>query len=199
MRMSEKKRETRETNINIKVNLDGSGQLNGNNPIGFFDHMMQHLAKYSLFDIHLDLKGDLHIDAHHSVEDVGILLGQCIKEALGEKKGIYRYGHFTLPMDETLTSVAVDLSGRSYFKYSGPDLGTMGHFNGYDSELTLEFLEKLANKAEMNLHIMVHYGHNRHHIHESIFKALGWALRSAISIDNERNNDIPSTKGTING
>lgn len=198
MRKAEIKRETKETSIEIKVKVDGTGRLTGNNPIGFFDHMMQHLAKYSMMDLHINLTGDLHIDAHHSVEDTAIVLGETLKNAIGDKKGIYRYGHFTLPMDETLTTVALDLSGRPYFKYSGPDLSTMGHFNGYDSELTIEFLEKLSQRAEMNLHILVHYGQNRHHIHESIFKAVGWALRRAVSIDEKRGNDIPSTKGTIN-
>ena len=196
-RISTIKRVTKETDIALTLNLDGSGILSGSNPIPFFEHMLSHLAKYSLMDIHCDLKGDLQIDCHHSVEDVAIVLGQAIQQALLEKKGIYRYGSFTLPMDETLTTVAVDLSGRPYFKYTGDDLINVSKFGIYDSELTLEFLHKLSIHAAMNLHVVLHYGSNRHHIHESIFKALGFALRAAITIDEKRNNEIPSTKGIL--
>ncbi|MCB1146920.1 MAG: imidazoleglycerol-phosphate dehydratase, partial [Leptospiraceae bacterium] len=147
--------------------------------------------------IHLNLKGDLEIDCHHSVEDTAIVLGAALQKALGEKKGIFRYGTFTLPMDETLTSVTVDLSGRPYFKYTGVDLKSMGKFGIYDSELTLEFLHKLSIHAMMNLHIQVHYGENRHHIHESIFKGLGFALRNAVTVDERRGTEIPSTKGSL--
>ncbi len=196
-RISSIKRETRETKISLKINLDGSGKLSGEIPIGFFAHMMSHLAKYSLIDMEINLQGDLHIDAHHSVEDTAIVLGSAIREAVGDKKGITRYGDCTLPMDETLTTAALDLSGRGYFKYTGPDLRTMQPFGNYHSELTLEFMEKLAMNVAMNLHILVHYGQNYHHIHESIFKAVGWALRKSLEKDPRRKDEIPSTKGII--
>ncbi|RME90927.1 MAG: imidazoleglycerol-phosphate dehydratase HisB [Candidatus Hydrogenedentota bacterium] len=196
-RISQVERVTKETNIQIKVNLDGEGRLKGEIPIPFFEHMLSHLAKYSLFDIDLYLKGDLEIDCHHSVEDTAIVLGQAIVQALGNKEGIFRYGQRILPMDETLTTVAIDLSGRPYFHYKGPDLISMGKFGIYDSELTLEFLHKLSIHAKMNLHVLVHEGENRHHIHESIFKALGFAFREAVAIDEKRKNQIPSTKGSL--
>ncbi len=179
------------------LNLEGEGKLSGENPIPFFEHMLSHIAKYSMCDINLQLKGDIEIDCHHSVEDTAIVLGQALTKALGDKKGIFRYGHFTLPMDEVLTTVAIDLSGRPYFKYSGPDLISMGKFGIYDSELTLEFMHKLSIHAAMNLHIQVHYGQNRHHIHESIFKGLGHALRMAVAVDEARGGEIPSTKGSL--
>lgn len=193
-RTAELKRTTKETDIFMKLDLDGKGRMSGDNPVPFFEHMMSHLVRYSMIDLELKLKGDLEIDCHHSVEDTAIVLGECLREALGDKKGIFRYGHFTLPMDDVLTTVAVDLSGRPYFKYSGPEL--KGSFNIYDAELTPEFLHKLSIHGMMNLHVQVHYGHNRHHIHESIFKALGMSLRQAVSSD-ERREDVPSTKGSL--
>ena len=132
-------RATKETDISLELNLDGTGLLSGTNPIPFFDHMLSHITKYSLCDISLRLKGDIEIDCHHSVEDTAIVLGQALQQALGNKAGIFRYGSFCLPMDETLTTVSIDLSGRPYFKYTGKDLITMGKFGIYDSELTLEF------------------------------------------------------------
>jgi len=197
MRRTRIERKTNETNIKLSLTLEGEGRLTGSNPLPFFDHMLSHICKYSLFDIDLNLTGDIEIDGHHSVEDSAIVLGEALKQSVGDKRGIYRYGTFSLPMDEVLTTVAVDLSGRPYFKYSGPDLVSMGKFGNYDSELSLEFLHKLAIHAMMNLHVVVHYGQNRHHIHESIFKGLGFALRSAVAIDEKRKQDIPSTKGTI--
>ena len=190
-------RKTNETKIDLKIDLDGSGKLSGKNRIPFFEHMLSHIAKYSLIDIELILEGDIEIDCHHSVEDTAIVFGKAVLEALGDKSGIIRYGDKTIPMDEVLTTVAVDLSGRPYFKYDGIDLVGMGKFGIYDSELTLEFLHKLSIHAAMNLHTKVHYGMNRHHIHESIFKCLGFALREAITIDARRKGDIPSTKGSL--
>lgn len=190
-------RRTNETQIELVLNLDGHAQMAGENPIPFFAHMLSHVVKYSMFDLSLNLKGDIEIDCHHSVEDTGIVFGQALEQALGTKTGIFRYGSFTLPMDETLTTVTVDLSGRPYFVYRGESLKAMGKFGIYDSELTLEFLHKLSIHAAMNLHVQVHYGENRHHIHESIFKALGFALRQAVAIDARRANEIPSTKGTL--
>ena len=197
LRKAKVSRKTKETQIDIKVNLDGKGRLNAQIPIPFFTHMLSHLSKYSLIDINVKLKGDIEIDCHHSVEDTAIVLGQALSEALGEKKGIFRFGFFALPMDETLCTLAVDFSGRPYFNYQGPDLVGMGKFGIYDSELTLEFLHKLSIHAAINLHVNIEYGRNRHHIHESIFKALGFAMRQAISIDPRRGADVPSTKGSI--
>lgn len=197
MRKASLKRKTKETDISMNITLEGNGELSGKNPIPFFEHMLSHIAKYSLFNMHLELEGDLAIDCHHSVEDTAIVFGQLLQKTLGDKKGISRYGHFTLPMDEVLTTCAIDLSGRPYFKYTGPDLKTMGKFGIYDSELTLEFLHKFSIHSMMNLHVVVHYGENRHHIHESVFKALGFCLRNAVRADAERGQDIPSTKGAL--
>ncbi|MCZ8157891.1 MAG: imidazoleglycerol-phosphate dehydratase HisB [Leptospira sp.] len=188
-------RKTSETDIRMELNLRGSGEYRFDTEIPFFEHMLSHIAKHGLIDLNLHLRGDIGIDCHHSVEDTAILLGQMIHKELGDKKGIFRYGHFTIPMDEVLTTVAVDLGGRFYFKYSGPPLD--GKFGIYDAELTLEFLQKLALNAKMNLHVVVHYGENRHHIHESIFKGLGKALRQAIAIDEKSLGQIPSTKGML--
>ena len=184
-------RKTKETNISLDINIDGSGKLTGDIPIPFFHHMLQHLCKYSLINLNIDLKGDLEIDCHHSVEDTAICLGTALKQALGDKSGIFRFGHCTLTMDEVLTTTAVDISGRPYFSYQGKSLNTMGKFGIYDSELTLEFLHKLSIHSMMNLHVLVHYGENRHHIHESIFKSLGFALRHAVTIDEKRKKRSP--------
>lgn len=192
-------RKTSETQIALALNLDGASRLSGSNPIPFFEHMLAHVVKYSMFDLELHLKGDIGIDCHHSVEDTAIVFGQALTQALGTKTGIFRYGSCTLPMDEVLTTVTVDLSGRPYFVYRGEELKPMGKFGIYDSELTLEFLHKLSIYGAMNLHVQVHYGDNRHHIHESIFKALGFALRQAVAVDARRANDIPSTKGSLIG
>ncbi|HNJ65518.1 MAG TPA: imidazoleglycerol-phosphate dehydratase HisB [Turneriella sp.] len=192
-------RKTSETQIALSLNLDGNARMSGNNPIPFFEHMLGHIVKYSMFDLELDLKGDIGIDCHHSVEDTAIVFGQALVQALGNKTGIFRYGSFTLPMDEVLTTVTIDLSGRPYFVYRGESLKPMGKFGIYDSELTLEFLHKLSIYGAMNLHVQVHYGDNRHHIHESIFKALGFALRQAVAIDARRANEVPSTKGSLIG
>ncbi|EQA46138.1 imidazoleglycerol-phosphate dehydratase [Leptospira broomii serovar Hurstbridge str. 5399] len=188
-------RKTSETDIKLALNVRGTGKYNFDTEIPFFDHMLSHVSKHSLIDLDLWLRGDIEIDCHHSVEDTAILLGSTIHKQLGDKAGIRRYGHFTLPMDEVLTTVAVDLGGRFFFKYSGPPL--VGKFGIYDAELTLEFLQKFALNAKMNLHVVVHYGENRHHLHESIFKGLGKALRMAIEIDPKAEGTIPSTKGVL--
>ncbi len=197
-RRAEGERSTDETKIRMALNLDGEGSSLFDMEIAFFEHMLSHLVKHSLFDLQVWLRGDLSIDAHHSVEDSGILLGRLLKESLGDKRGIYRYGHFTLPMDDTLTTVAIDLSGRSNFTYKGLPKIYEGHFGNYAAELTVEFLEKLAMHAAMNLHVQLHYGENRHHIHESIFKALGRSLRMAVSYDAALGDRIASTKGDLN-
>jgi len=191
------KRKTRETDISLDLQIDGTGKLEGDIPIPFFAHMLDHLTKYSLFDLNFTIKGDIEIDGHHTVEDSAIVLGEAIKQALGDKKGIFRYGWSMVTMDEVLTRVAVDFSGRPFFNYKGPDLGKMGLLGSYESELTAEFLQKLSIHASMNLHVIVEYGENRHHIHESIFKALGFALRNGAQLDPRRGENVPSTKGSL--
>ncbi|TGK21091.1 imidazoleglycerol-phosphate dehydratase HisB [Leptospira fluminis] len=188
-------RKTTETEIKLSLNPRGSGKYKFDTQIPFFDHMLSHVSKHSLMDLDLWLRGDIEIDCHHSVEDTAILMGATLHKLLGDKSGIRRYGHFTLPMDEVLTTVAVDLGGRFFFKYSGPEL--IGKFGIYDAELSLEFLQKFALNAKMNLHVNVHYGENRHHIHESIFKGFGKALRMAMEIDPQSAGSIPSTKGVL--
>ncbi len=187
-------RKTSETEINLSLNIRGRGIYKFDTEIPFFDHMLSHIAKHGMMDMDLFLRGDIGIDCHHSVEDTAILFGGMLHAQLGDKAGIGRYGHFTMTMDEVLTTVAVDLGGRYFFKYTGPKLD--GKFGIYDSELSLEFMQKFALNAKMNLHIYVHYGENKHHIHESMFKGLGRALRQAIELD-PLSNEIPSTKGIL--
>lgn len=196
-RRAEGARKTSETDIRMVIGLDGSGKTNLDTEIPFFEHMLSHIAKHGLIDIDLYLRGDLKIDGHHSVEDTAILFGRLMHDSLGDKKGIRRYGHFTLTMDETLTTVAVDLGGRFNFTYKGPDAINVGKFGVYDAELSLEFLQKFAMNAKMNLHVLIHYGENRHHLHESVFKALGRALRMAIEFDPRAGDAVPSTKGML--
>ncbi len=187
-------RQTAETNITLELNLDGTGRADVQTGVGFFDHMLTLLAKHGALDLTVRAQGDLHVDQHHTVEDTGICLGQAIKQALGNKAGIRRYGHFTLPMEETLATVALDLSGRYYlvFKAEFPT-AKIGEF---DSELVEDFWQALAANALMNLHVLVPYGRNSHHISEAIFKAAARALRMAIELDG-RLTDVPSTKGTL--
>jgi len=195
-RKAETKRKTSETDIALSINIDGTGAHTLDAQIPFFEHMLGHISKHGLIDMNLMLRGDLGIDCHHSVEDTAIVFGGLIHQALGDKKGIRRYGHCILTMDEVLTTVAVDLGGRYHFQYTGSEVIKAGKFGIYDAELSLEFLSKLAMNARMNLHVIVHYGENRHHIHESVFKALGRALRGAMEYD-ERATGIPSTKGVL--
>jgi imidazoleglycerol-phosphate dehydratase len=189
-------RKTSETKISLTINLDGSGDSQVDTGIGFFDHMLTLLAKHSCMDMQLAAKGDLHVDQHHTVEDVGICMGQAIREALGDKTGIRRYGHFTLPMEETLATVAIDLSGRFSFvfkaDFAAPKIGN------FDSELVEDFFQALAANMLCNLHVLVHYGRNSHHVSEAIFKATARALRMALESD-DRTLGVPSTKGTLNG
>lgn len=187
-------RKTKETQIELSLDLDGSGQANVDTGVGFFDHMLIHIARHGLFDLTLKAKGDLHVDDHHTVEDVGICLGEAIAQAVGNKKGIRRYGFFIAPMEESLAQVVVDLSGRAAVvyrvKYCGSKTGT------FDVQLVEEFLRAIAINAKMNLHIEVPYGTNNHHIAEAIFKALGKALRQACERD-PRETSVPSTKGML--
>ena len=193
-RKSQIKRKTKETTIELSLDLDGQGSFEIETGSGFFDHMLTHVARHGLFDLKLQAKGDLHVDTHHTVEDVGICLGQAIEKALGDKKGIVRFGSATVPMEDSLASVTVDLCGRAYCVYNvtyGTD--KIGEF---DVELVEEFLRALANNARLNLHVNVPYGTNSHHIAEAIFKALGRSLHEAVRID-QRCKDVPSTKGIL--
>ena len=187
-------RATTETKIELALNLDGAGRAEVATGVGFFDHMLTHIAKHGLFDLTVKAEGDLHIDAHHTVEDAGICLGQALKEALGTKAGIRRYGDCTLPMDETLVTAAVDLSGRAHFAWrvDVPNelLGT------FSSQLGEEFWRAVANVGAFNLHVLGHYGRNTHHILEAAFKAVARALRQAIELD-PRSTTVPSTKGIL--
>ncbi len=189
------KRKTTETQIEVSVNLDGKGHTEVSTGIGFLDHMLDHLGKHSLIDLIVKGSGDLHIDDHHTTEDVAICLGEALAEALGDKAGIYRYGSASAPMEETLAEVAVDLSGRAAVifnvKFTGDKIGT------FDTQLIEEFFRRLAAVAGMNLHVNVSYGSNDHHIAEAIFKAFAQALRRAKQIDPDRAGEIPSTKGTL--
>ena len=189
-------RNTKETQIELSLNLDGQGTSDIRTGVGFFDHMLDLLARHSLIDLTIKATGDLQIDAHHTVEDVGIVFGQALEKALGDKKGIYRYGWAAIPMDESQAQVAVDLSGRPAFIFNvNFEHELIGNF---PVELIEEFFKSLANSAKMNLHINVPYGTNNHHVAEAIFKALAKSLRQAVSPD-PRNKGIPSTKGSLNG
>ena len=195
MRKATISRKTSETSVSVSVNLDGTGTYAIKTGVGFFDHMMEQLARHSLIDITLEAKGDLHIDDHHTVEDCGIALGQAISQALGDRKGIRRYASCDLPMDETLTRVAIDVSGRPFliFKCNYPThkIGT------FDTELVREWFQAFAMNAGITLHLENAYGLNAHHIAESSFKALARSLRDALEIDPRQANRIPSTKGTL--
>ena len=195
MRIAEISRKTTETAVSASVNLDGTGTYKVKTGVGFFDHMMEQLARHSLIDITMEADGDLHIDDHHTVEDCGIALGQAVAKALGERKGIRRYGSCDLPMDEALSRCAVDVSGRPFliFKVTFPTakIGT------FDTELVREWFQAFAMNAGITLHIESAYGANSHHIAESCFKALARALRDALEIDPRQKDRIPSTKGTL--
>ena len=187
-------RKTKETDITVEVNLDGHGQYEIETGSGFFDHMLCHLARHGLFDLKLTARGDLHVDAHHTVEDVAICLGQVINQALGNKKGIVRFGSAVVPMEDSLAQVAVDMCGRPFCAYNGKYCAEK--IGDFDVELVSEFLRGFSNNALMNLHVNVAYGSNNHHIAEAIFKALGRSLAEAVAID-ARCKDVPSTKGTL--
>jgi imidazoleglycerol-phosphate dehydratase len=187
-------RKTAETKITLQLDLDGSGQAQIQTGVGFFDHMLELLTRHAAIDLEVKADGDLHVDQHHTVEDIGICFGQAVKQALGDKAGIRRYGHFTLPMEETLVSVALDLSGR-YFLVFDADFPT-AKIGEFDSELVEDFWQATAANALCNLHVVLHHGRNSHHISEAIFKGCAKALRMAIETD-ERMTGIPSTKGTL--
>lgn len=193
-RTAEINRQTAETRIRLSLNLDGTGQAKIQTGVGFFDHMLTLLARHGALDLTVEAQGDLQVDQHHTVEDVGICLGQALHQTLGDKAGIRRYGHMTLPMEETLVTTAIDLSGRSYlvFQASFPT-AKIGEF---DSELVQDFWQAVSANALCNLHVVLHYGRNSHHISEGIFKSAARALRMAVEPD-PRMTGVPSTKGTL--
>lgn len=188
-------RTTSETDISVTLNLDGTGRADIETGIGFLDHMLTALARHGLFDLTVRAKGDLHIDYHHTTEDSGIVLGECLAKALGDRAGIRRYGAAHIPMDETLTEVALDVSNRPYLVwkvgFSKPKLGTM------DTELFKEWFQAFAQLGGLTLHVWNHYGENNHHIVESCFKGLARALRTAVEIDPRQASTVPSTKGVL--
>jgi len=188
------RRKTNETEVQLELNLDGTGAATIRTGIGFFDHMLTLLAKHALFDLKIDAKGDLEVDQHHTVEDVGICLGKALGAALGDKQGITRYGSVTLPMEETLVTSAVDLSGRMWFvdrvEFPTEKIGD------FDSQLVREFWQAVSANALMNLHLVLHHGTNSHHISEGVFKATARALRQAVAID-PRQPGVPSSKGSL--
>ena len=193
-RITQVQRKTNETDIIISLNLDGSGKQNISTGIGFFDHMLSGFTRHGFFDLDLDVKGDLEVDCHHTIEDTGIVLGNAIREALGDKKGIKRFGSMILPMDETLVLCAIDLSGRPYFAFDAEF--TTDRVGGMDTEMVREFFYAISYSAGMNLHMKVLSGTNNHHIIEALFKAFGKALDDASTYD-PRITDILSTKGSL--
>ncbi len=195
MRQAEVTRNTNETAISVAVNLDGTGKCNAQTGVGFFDHMMDQLARHSLIDITATAKGDLHIDDHHTVEDTGIALGQALVRALGDKRGIRRYGHFRLAMDDTQVACALDLSARPFLvwnvPFTAPKIGT------FDTELVREFFQAVAVHGGITLHLDLIHGLNSHHIAEATFKSFARALREAVEPDPRLGNALPSTKGAL--
>ncbi len=194
MRKATVKRETKETQIELSINLDGKGKYSVDTPVGFLSHMIETLSKHSLIDINIMATGDIHVSHHHTVEDVGIVLGTAIKEALGDKKGIRRYGFAVIPMDEALSLCSIDLSGRPLLFYE--DLGMRGKITEFDFELMEEFFKGLTLSAGITVHLKALSGKNLHHIAESMTKAFAVALRQAVEVDPRREGS-PSTKGTL--
>ncbi|MEQ9326207.1 MAG: imidazoleglycerol-phosphate dehydratase HisB [Rhodospirillales bacterium] len=197
MRKGSYERKTKETEVTVEIDLDGSGKYDVSTGVGFLDHMMEQLSRHSLMDLTIRAKGDLHIDFHHTTEDVGIAVGEAFARAIGDMKGITRYGSALIPMDETLTRVALDVSKRPYLiwkvAFTRPKLGDM------DTELFKEWFQAFAQSAGITLHVENLYGENNHHIVESCYKALARALRQAIEIDPRKADAVPSTKGVLGG
>ena len=195
MRQVSIERKTKETKISVAINLDGSGTYNISTGIGFLDHMLEQLSRHSMIDLDVSAEGDLHIDFHHTTEDTGIVIGEAVKQALGDRAGITRYGSALVPLDEALTRVVVDCSNRPYLvwrvKFTQPKLGDM------DTELFREWFQAFAQAGGLTLHVDNFYGENSHHIIESAYKALARALRQAVTIDRRAEGAIPSTKGTL--
>jgi imidazoleglycerol-phosphate dehydratase len=194
-RVAEVIRNTNETQIRVTINIDGTGQQKLNTGVPFLDHMLDQIARHGLFDLDIDAKGDLHIDAHHTVEDVGITLGQAFAKAVGDKKGIRRYGHAYVPLDEALSRVVIDCSGRPGLEFHVPFTRSM--IGGFDVDLTHEFFQGFVNHALVSLHIDNLRGVNAHHQCETVFKAFGRALRMATELDARAAGMIPSTKGSL--
>ena len=194
-RIAEIARETGETAITLRLNLDGTGKAEIATGIGFLDHMLTALARHAMFDLTVEARGDLHVDFHHTTEDVGIVLGQALRRTLGEKRGIRRYGHAVVPMDEALAEAAIDLSGRPFLvwqvPFERPKIGEM------DTELFEEFFRALSSNGLFALHVMLRHGHNAHHVAEGCFKAVARALRQAVEPDPRAAGAIPSTKGML--
>jgi imidazoleglycerol-phosphate dehydratase len=194
-RTAEVKRDTLETQIEVRINLDGTGQSSFNTGVPFLDHMLDQVARHGLIDLHIEANGDLHIDAHHTVEDVGITLGQAFSQAVGDKKGIRRYGHAYVPLDEALSRVVVDFSGRPGLEFHADFPRAM--IGSFDVDLFVEFFQGFVNHAQVSLHIDNLRGRNAHHIAETIFKAFGRALRMALEMDPRMQGQLPSTKGAL--
>ena len=195
MRKASIKRETAETKIDVEINLDGTGQYDNQTGVGFFDHMLDQLSRHSLIDMKIRAEGDLHIDDHHTVEDVGIALGQALTKAVGDKKGINRYGACLLPMDDALVRAALDISGRPYLVWN-VELPTM-KIGTFDTELVREFFTAFATQGGLTLNIAKLDGFNSHHIVEAAFKAVARSLRTALETDPRKADAVPSTKGTL--
>jgi imidazoleglycerol-phosphate dehydratase len=195
MRQAEITRNTQETRITVKLNLDGTGRSSLSTGIGFFDHMLDQIARHGLIDLDVQAQGDLHIDGHHTVEDVGIAIGQALAQAIGDKKGIRRYGHAYVPLDEALSRVVIDFSGRPGLTMDVPF--SSGMIGTFDAQLTYEFFQGLVNHAFITVHIDNLRGHNAHHQAETVFKAFGRALRMAAEPDARAAGTIPSTKGSL--
>jgi imidazoleglycerol-phosphate dehydratase len=194
LRSSKIDRQTAETKISLKLTIEGSGVSRIDSGVGFLDHMLTLFAKHGLFDLEIKCEGDVEVDAHHTTEDIGICLGQAFHQALGEKQGITRYGHIVLPMEESLVTLAVDLSGRTYMVFNAPM--SSPKIGNFDSELVEDFWYAFASNAMCNLHVLLHYGRNSHHIAEAIFKAAARGLRMACTVD-PRQTGVPSTKGSL--
>ncbi|RAI42160.1 imidazoleglycerol-phosphate dehydratase HisB [Rhodoplanes roseus] len=197
MRTATVKRATKETDVEVSVDLDGTGKVSIDTGIGFLDHMLDLLARHSRIDMAIKAKGDLHIDQHHTAEDVGITLGQAVRQALGDMKGISRYADMHMPMDEALTRVAIDISGRPVLVFRTTFRN--GKIGNFDTELVREWFQAFAMNAGVTLHVETLYGDNDHHISESCFKGLARVLRTAVAIDPRTRDEVPSTKGSLGG
>ncbi|MDT2076522.1 MAG: imidazoleglycerol-phosphate dehydratase HisB [Planktomarina sp.] len=195
MRKSQITRNTAETNISVEINLDGTGKYDNQTGVGFFDHMLDQLARHALIDLNVQCEGDLHIDDHHTVEDVGIAIGQALAEAMGDKRGIRRYGDCLLVMDDALVRCALDLSGRPFLVWN--ITMTTQKIGTFDTELVREFFQALSTHGGITLHVDQVHGFNSHHIVEAAFKSVARALRDALEIDQRKSNEIPSTKGKL--
>lgn len=195
LRQARVERKTKETEITLHLNIDGTGASKVRTPIPFFSHMLEAFSKHGLVDLTVDAQGDVEVDQHHTVEDVGIVLGQALRQSLGDKKGIVRYGTASVPMDETLVSASVDLSGRPFLVFNVPVART--RVSNFDLDLLQEYFRAFAFNAEITLHVTMHYGHNLHHITEAVFKAVGRALAEATRLNPRIAGILPSTKGAL--